>query len=70
MVVPISWSDWIKLDPLARRAMELEAEDIASKRQQEQSKMQREIDMRRAEASSKLSYMQSTTGSLDRILKG
>lgn len=67
LVVNISWTEWINLDPLTRRALELDVENIVSERQKERTRMEREAEMQKAHANSQLSYMHSTSSTLKNI---
>lgn len=69
MVVNISWESWINLDPLLRRAIEIEVEDIVSKRESERAQQRRELETVQAHKNTELKFLDTSHSVIGNMLR-
>lgn len=69
MVLNISWESWINLDPYLRRAIELQVEDIISRRESERAQQKRELETLQAQRNTELKFLDTSSSYISNMLK-
>jgi hypothetical protein len=69
MVVNISWESWINLDPLLRRAIELEVESIIQARESERAQQKRELETMQAQRNTELKFLDTSSSVIGNMLR-